>query len=669
MKKKILNYIKSFSNFIKYNKQFCSFIILSILCAIFLRVSTSGNILNLKPLLFEISMPILIGSFAYFNKPKNQFGYLLGCLLALDVVCIVNAIYYEFYSSYASFSLITALKQVGEVGDAVFAKMKLIHFIYLLAPIIFIFVNKSLNSKDYFNYVTKFEKTKSLLKQVFLFGLTVFLVGFFTLSSTSISRLAKQWNREYIVNRYGIVVYQINDLINTLRPKISSLFGYDVALKNFNDYFDLNTREKSNNEYTNMFKDYNIVFVHMESMTSFILDLEINGMKIAPNLRKLADEGLYFSNFYPQIGVGTSSDSEFTLNTSLMPATTGTVFVSYFDRDFVTIPKLLKDKGYYTFSMHGNKASMWNRNNMHPNLGYMDFYSKTSFVIDEEVGLGLSDKSFFRQAVPILETIEKNNSKYMGTVITLSNHTPFTNNKLFDQIKLNYEATVYNETLKKNEKVTYSYLEGTKLGDYIRSSHYADEQIGYFMDMVNKSNCFNNTLFVFYGDHDPKLSIDEFNYYYNFNFETGTIKNENDPTYVVYDYYKNELNKKTPLILWSKNKKLATEVDYYMGMIDVMPTVGNMIDIYNNYALGHDIFEIKNDNIIVFPNGNYLTNKVYYRNSRGEYKALNLDEILSDEYIMNSKDYADKIIEISDGIITHDLIIASKEGILNEEKK
>ena len=106
-----------------------------------------------------------------------------------------------------------------------------------------------------------------------------------------------------------------------------------------------------------------------------------------------------------------------------------------------------------------------------------------------------------------------------------------------------------------------------------------------------------------------------------------------------------------------------------MGMIDVMPTVGNMIGIYNNYALGHDIFEIKNDNIIVFPNGNYLTNKVYYRNSKGEYKALNLDEILSDEYIMNSKDYADKIIEISDGIITHDLIIASKEGILNEEKK
>ena len=30
-----------------------------------------------------------------------------------------------------------------------------------------------------------------------------------------------------------------------------------------------------------------------------------------------------------------------------------------------------------------------------------------------------------------------------------------------------------------------------------------------------------------------------------------------------------------------------------MGMIDIMPTIGNMLGIYNPYALGHDIFEIK----------------------------------------------------------------------------
>ena len=77
----------------------------------------------------------------------------------------------------------------------------------------------------------------------------------------------------------------------------------------------------------------------------------------------------------------------------------------------------------------------------------------------------------------------------------------------------------------------------------------------------------NNTVFVMYGDHDAKLNRREFNYYYNYNFDTGEVKQEDDPTYIDYDYYANELNRKTPLIIWSKKKKLKTEVKYYMGMI------------------------------------------------------------------------------------------------------
>ena len=667
MKKNINNTFKSFYYFIKYNKQFCVFVLLFLFCELFLRFTTVGNFFSIKPLFFEVSMPILIGSFTFLNKPKNQFGYLLGCLIVLNIVCIINAVYYEFYSSYASFSLITALKQVGDVGDAVFDKMYFIHFIYLLAPILFVLINKKLNNIDYFNFVNKFENSRKILKKVFLSGIVIFIFGAITVSPTAISRLAKQWNREYVVNRFGIVVYQINDLINTLRPKIISWFGFDVALKDFNDYYENNQIKISNNEYTNKFQGYNIIFVHLESMTSFLIDLEINGLEIAPNLKKLTEEGIHFTNFYPQIGVGTSSDTEFTLATSLMPATTGTVFVSYYDREYVTIQKLLAEKGYYTFSMHGNKAAMWNRNNMYPSLGYMDFYSKTSFEVDEEVGLGITDKSFFRQAIPILENIEKNNEKYMGTVITLSNHTPFDNSEIFDQIKLDYDTIKYNEDKNMYERVTYPYLQNTKLGDYIRSSHYMDQQLGSFINMINNSEYFNNTLFVFYGDHDPKLAIDEYEYFYNYDFSSGTIRDKDDENYINYDYYNNELNKKTPLILWTKNTQFREKIDYYMGMIDVMPTVGNMIGVYNKYALGHDIFEIKNNNIIAFPNGNYLTNKVYFRSSKEEYKALNLNDILSDDYINNCKDYTDKIIELSDGIITHNLIKVSKERTTYEK--
>ena len=50
--------------------------------------------------------------------------------------------------------------------------------------------------------------------------------------------------------------------------------------------------------------------------------------------------------------------------------------------------------------------------------------------------------------------------------------------------------------------------------------------------------------------------------------------------------------------MWTKDKKVKGKVDYYMGMIDVLPTLGNMFGFKSDYALGHDIFDIKAENII-----------------------------------------------------------------------
>ena len=650
MKEKLNSIQKKIINFIKYNKQFCSYVVLSLLCCTLAQYNTLGQF-SFQSFFMNLALILVLGAFGFFYKPQKQFIYYIMLMIFFTIMGIVNAIYYTFYNSFASFSLLATLKQVGEVGDAVFDKVNLIHFVYVLFPIIFIIIHKNLSNKDYFNFVAKFEKGKKIFKGTFITGLVLIIMVAFTLSATAFSRLSKQWNREYIVSKFGMITYQLNDLFNTLKPTIVSWFGYDVALKQFSEYLDEYPSEKSSNEYTNIYKDKNIIFIHMESISTFLIDLKINDEEITPNLNNLSKEGMYFNNFYPQIGVGASSDTEFTLNTSLMPVSSGTAFVNYYDRTYVTLPKLLKEKGYYTFSMHANKSSMWERNKMHPSLGYMDFYSQTSFEIDEFIGMGLSDKSFFKQAMPILEEIESNNEKYMGTIITLTNHTPFKNNDFFKQINLNYPG--YDES---DLPLETNYLEDTKLGDYIRSSHYADEALGEFIDYVNKSEHFDNTVFVFYGDHDPKLSIKEFHNYYNFNPETKDIYTIEDEEYITYDYYNNELNRKTPLIIWNKDNQVSQKVDYYMGMIDVMPTIGNMIGIYNKYAFGNDIFEIKNDNIIAFPNGNFLTNKVYFNNSKEEYKAITLDEALSDDYITKCKEYTDAVIDISNGVIIHNLI-------------
>ena len=48
---------------------------------------------------------------------------------------------------------------------------------------------------------------------------------------------------------------------------------------------------------------------------------------------------------------------------------------------------------------------------------------------------------------------------------------------------------------------------------------------------------------------------------------------------------------------------------------------------------------IKNDNIIPFPNGNFVTERVYYNNSKGEYKVLQDSAVIDEKYIETSKDY------------------------------
>ncbi|UKI27220.1 MAG: LTA synthase family protein [Bacilli bacterium] len=347
--------------------------------------------------------------------------------------------------------------------------------------------------------------------------------------------------------------------------------------------------------------------IHAESMQTFPMNLKFNDKEVTPNLNKLANEGIFFNNFYSQVGVGTSSDSEFTFNTSLMPSTKGTAFVNFFDRNYVAVPNLLKEKGYYTFSMHANTGSFWNRDIMYKSLGYDDFYSKESYIIDETIGLGLSDKSFFKQSVEKIKEIkEKENTPYYGLLIMLSNHTPFNDLELTEEYDTSITVNI------DGKEVTRNYLEGTVMNNYLRSVHYADSAIGELVEALDTEGLLEDTVLVIYGDHDARLSYKEFNILYNYDPVEDKIKTENDSGYIPYSKYNDELNKKVPLIVWTKSKKYNIVVSVPMGMIDVLPTIGNMLDIHSDYQLGKDIFNIKDgDNTVVFVDGSYLTSKKY----------------------------------------------------------
>ena len=661
-KKTIFSLFNRILEIIKNNPVFFVYLITCTFIGACLRyntIHTVDNIMLIKPIMGDFAVVAILGSISFILKEKNRFPYLLTLSIIFTVICVVNSIYYTFYTSFVSVSLISTSRYAVQVSDAITNILGVKDFMYIIAPILLISCHLATRKKR----MSKANREKRDLRKMIIsmFGSIIVLITFIlSLTSLEMGRYAKQWNREYIVMKFGVYAYQFNDIVKSIEPKLTSLFGFDKAWKRFNEYYkDRPETQTWKNEYTGIFEGKNILVIHDESMQNLNIGLEFNGQPVTPTLNKLVKDSIYFSNFYSQVSVGTSSDTEFTFNTSLMPSNNGTVFVSYFNREYVSIPLLLRDKGYYAFSMHANNGSYWNRNIMHETLGYQKLYAKNEYEIDEVIGLGLSDESFLRQSVEKLKEIYATKQPFYGTVITLSNHTPFNDVDKYDEFPVDIKEKVINPETGLEEEVSYPYMEDTKLGNYFKSAHYADVRLGMFIDMLEQEGLLENTVLVIYGDHDARLPKSDYRRLYNYDKEEDEARSceEEDTDCVHIDSNSYELLRKVPFIIYSKEtkEKLHKEVTDVMGMYDCMPTLGNMFGFYNKYALGHDIFDIKDNNIVVFPNGNWVTNKIYYNSQNNSYLPLKETDISAD-YIEKNEEYTEDLLSASNSTIVFDLI-------------
>ena len=651
-KNKILGF--DYKLYCKHNVLFLTFVFSSIINGILVRCLTVKNYFDIRPIIADCAMVIIVGSFGYLIKPKKRFIYYFIWSVIYSLICIINSMYYTNYLSYSSISLIATSFLIVDVGDAIVENvMEIKDFCYLWQILVIVFVHFKLCRRRYYSRISFVKKR---FVKTLLVGCSFAFIFCLTLSPSDIGRITKQWNREYIVMRYGIYTYQFSDVFASLTPTINSMFGYDKNAKLFRDYYSSNSYVPVSNEYSDIFKGKNVLVIHGESIQQFVMDTSINGVALTPNLNKLASEGIYFNNFYAEESVGTSSDSEFTFSTSLMPATSGTVAINYWDRDYPTIQKQFKNMGYYVFSMHGNNCSFWNRNMFHQSFGYDKFYcSSEAYDIDETIGLGLSDKSFFRQSIPYLKEINSNHENWYGTMIMLTNHTPFSHIVDYSDLDVRYNYDEIDKDTGKVVKKSSKYLEGTVLGNYFKSVHYADEAIGQLIKDMDKEGLLDNTVVIIYGDHDAKIKKSEYEYYYNYDYKTDSIMDKDDPRYHEITDYEYEVNRKVPFIIWTKDNTVKYKSSKVGGMIDVMPTLGNLFGFSSKYALGHDLFSVK-DNIVVFPDGNWITDRMYYNSQKGEALLFDSEYPISVDYIEKNNMISEEKISVSNSIIVYDMI-------------
>lgn len=657
MKKNIIKVTKKIvhetQKYIKNNPLIVYFLLFNLSASMIVRFFTIRGFFDISPILADVAILLFIATLSFFVKPKNRFTYLFSMTIFLTLINFINIVYYGYYTSFVSIQMIQLMNNLVDVGDSLTFNVFAIHqFIVLLIPVgYYLFYKNKIKGK----HPIVFHK-KLYLKETLIAGVVILFLFLGTLEGRDYSRLSKQWNREYIVKKFGIYIYQINDLVKSIEPKISSMFGYDKALKVYKDYYTIKTNNNTKNKYTNIFKGKNVLFIHGESLQASLMNLKINNQEIVPTLNKLAKEGMYFDNFYAQTSVGTSSDAEFVINTSLMPVSNGTVFISYSDRKYEAMPNLFKQMGYSTFSMHANNGTFWNRKVMHENLGYEKFYDKESYEIDDMLGLGLSDESFFKQSVNIIKTIKQ---PYYGTLIMLSNHTPFIETAKRSNLDLTMK---YNDN---GQSKIAPYMSTTRLGEYFKSSHYADKTIGDFINLMDQNGQLDNTVVVIYGDHDAKLPKKDYIRMLNYDPLNDETLDKDNPNYIPYEDYQYELNRQVPFIIWSKDKKLKKKIHTATGMIDVAAIIGNMFGFKNPYGMGNDTTTLK-DNLVAFPNGNWISNKGYYQKSYGDKVSDGLIPLsktkINDDYISYNIAHTEQLIDVSNALIVYDLEAKSPLG-------
>lgn len=301
----------------------------------------------------------------------------------------------------------------------------------------------------------------------------------------------------------------------------------------------------------------NLIVIQVESLQDMVLEKKYENQAITPHLNALLEEDtLYFTNIYQQLGKSNTADAEWVVHNSLYAPISGKAYEDYLDKDYMGLPWLMKEEGYRTLAFHGNQGNFWNREAAYPGQGFDEFISLEDLTLDEGLGLGLSDGSFFKQSASMLEEIQQ---PFYAFLVTLTSHHPF-DLPLEDQDFQISEAD-----------------QDTIFGQYLESIHYTDQAIGDFIQDLKDRKLYDNSVIVIYGDH------------FGLNPNDGQIK-EQVSTFMGYSY-EFDLAMNIPLLVHIPGYGGREDYDIVGGQVDVLPTLENLfaIDDYSPYQMGQDL--------------------------------------------------------------------------------
>ena len=575
-------------------------------------------------LINPLSSTLVFLGIALFAKGRRIGGYMIIIYSFMSLLLYSNVVFYRFNSDFITLPVLTQTSNFGSLGSSIADLAYWTDVIYFLDIILLIVLFRS--SRQIWS------SARMKMRQPIIIiasGLLLFSINLGLAEMDRPELLKRTFDRNYIVKYLGAYNFTIYDIIQNVKSSSERVLADSNDITEVKDYLS-NKYAEPNEDLFGVAEGKNIIKIHLESFQSFLIDYELHGEEVTPFLNKLVNDNqqdfTYYKNFFHQTEQGKTADAELIMDNSLYGLPQGAAFVTKSNNTYQALPAILsQEQDYQNVVLHGDGKSFWNRDEIYKQFGIDYFFDEAYYNMSDEqvIGYGLKDKPFFKESMPLIESLDKDKPFY-AHFMSLTHHHPY----LIDD---------EDATIKPAETGDGS------VDRYFQTARYLDESLEQFINDLKEADLYDDSLIVIYSDH---YGISD-----NHNRAMAEITGEEITP------YKNAELQRVPFMIKIPGVKGQGIVDDYAGQVDVVPTLLHLLGIRaDNYInFGTDLFSKDHNETIAFRNGDFFTPEVsmvrgtFYDEKTGE-------ELEPNEDLENIQKQVQQELELSDKILQGDLL-------------
>jgi phosphoglycerol transferase MdoB-like AlkP superfamily enzyme len=301
----------------------------------------------------------------------------------------------------------------------------------------------------------------------------------------------------------------------------------------------------------------NVVVVLCESFSMYKSSMSGNKLNSTPYFNELCNNGIFFDRcFTPSFGTARGIFATITGIPDVQMAKFSTQNEEAVNQQ--TIINAFEGYGKYYFI--GGRSQFNNFKGLMGNVDGIEIFEKGKYKSPDINVWGISDRDLFMEAH---EVMKQQSKPFFAVIQTAHNHRPFMlppDEKEFTCPKLDKEI------LKKNGFESQAEYEAFCYTDFCYKK---------FIEAAKKEAYFNNTIFVFVGDHGVEGEADGL---YPKAWASHRLSDEH-----------------VPLLYYAPALLQPAKYSYTVSQIDVLPTLAGMVhQPYTNSSLGRDVINQQN---------------------------------------------------------------------------